>query len=110
MRRAQPGQVANGGDVERWLYALNPFQEPSGPPPGFGVRQSSGALDGLRGCESGRGLPHSKTLTRLRAPSPPEEGNLQTKPLVQNSSRAGVGLRAAKTVRKAWRGAVATPA
>ena len=30
-------------------------------PPGFGVRQSSGAL---RGVKSGRGLPQSKTLSR----------------------------------------------
>jgi hypothetical protein len=33
-------------------------------PPGFGVRQSSGAFPGTGRTQSGRGLPQSKTLSR----------------------------------------------
>jgi hypothetical protein len=33
-------------------------------PPGFGVRQSSGAFQACNKFESGRGLPQSKTLSR----------------------------------------------
>jgi hypothetical protein len=33
-------------------------------PPGFGVRQSSGAFQARNKFESGRGLPQSKTLSR----------------------------------------------
>ncbi len=41
------------------------FHEPLGAPPGFGVRQSSGAFtSGLETEKSGRGLPQSKTLPR----------------------------------------------
>ncbi len=33
-------------------------------PPGFGVRQPSGALASISRLKSGRGLPQSKTLSR----------------------------------------------
>jgi hypothetical protein len=33
-------------------------------PPGFGVRQSSGAFQARKKFEGGRGLPQSKTLSR----------------------------------------------
>ena len=35
-----------------------------GTPPGFGVRQPSGAFERIGGSQSGRGLPPSKTLPR----------------------------------------------
>jgi len=53
------------------MRAQNEWRLPmNGPnvPPGLGVRQSSAALRIGRAGESGRGLPHSKTLTRWREP------------------------------------------
>jgi hypothetical protein len=41
---------------------LGPFHESCKPPPGFGVRQPSGAFEF---AQSGRGLPQSKTLARI---------------------------------------------
>jgi hypothetical protein len=40
-------------------------------PPGFGLRQPSGAFRWPRAFESGRGLPQSKTLTRVSRSSAP---------------------------------------
>ena len=37
---------------------------PNETPPGFGVRQPSGAFPARKIFESGRGLPQSKTLSR----------------------------------------------
>ena len=40
--------------------------EPSERPPGFGLRQPSGAFEWMQRCESGGGPPQSKTLPRQR--------------------------------------------
>src|SRR5271165_2250111 len=40
--------------------------EPSDRPPGFGLRQSSGAFENRTEIESGRGLPQSRTPPRQR--------------------------------------------
>jgi outer membrane protein, multidrug efflux system len=45
---------------------LSPTHEPSERPPGFGLRQPSGTFENHAEVESGRGLPHSKTLPRQR--------------------------------------------
>jgi riboflavin biosynthesis pyrimidine reductase len=41
-----------------------PLHESSEPPQGFGVRQSSGALERVNAIESGTGVPHSRTQAR----------------------------------------------
>ncbi len=50
------------------ILEVFPFHEPTKGPPGFGLRQPSGAFrSGLGAHKSGRRLPQSKTLSRRRA-------------------------------------------
>ena len=49
----------------RFVMNVWPHPERFKPPSGFGLRQPSAAfLRHDRGCQSGRGLPQSKTLSR----------------------------------------------
>jgi CheY-like chemotaxis protein/GAF domain-containing protein len=73
--------------------------EPSDSPPGFGVRQPSGALGSdTRALESGRGLPHSKTLARNSGPEPASADQTPLSPQPSTLNELGPA-RADKAVR-----------
>jgi diaminohydroxyphosphoribosylaminopyrimidine deaminase/5-amino-6-(5-phosphoribosylamino)uracil reductase len=51
--------------AKRVNVIVAPLYESSELPQGFGVRQSSGALERMNAIESGTGVPHSKTQARM---------------------------------------------